>query len=80
MAGSACVAISIPFFAYLMSFIGAASSMTVCVILPCICYWSLMRGRLSVMRTAILGSVLVFGLIMASVGTYGSILRMYQEA
>lgn len=74
---TASIALLLPFFALLMSLIGAASSMTICVVMPCICYGKLMKDTLSVSEWLMLGVTCSFGISIACVGTYGSILQLY---
>ena len=77
VAGSASIALLVPFFAYLMSLIGAASSMTVCVVLPCICYGKLMKDKLCIAQWLLLGATCSFGSALACIGTYGAIMRIH---
>ena len=77
VAGTASIALLIPFFAFFMSLIGAASSMIVCVVLPCVCYGTLMRGTLGAMQWFVLGVTFSLGTTLACIGTYGSILQIY---
>ncbi|CAM8885728.1 unnamed protein product [Rhodiola kirilowii] len=71
------VALSIPFFGYVMAFIGAFLSVTVSLILPCLCYLKINKGaRTFGFELVVIGAILVIGPIVAVYGTYTSILHI----
>ncbi|KAL4569086.1 hypothetical protein LXL04_024713 [Taraxacum kok-saghyz] len=65
------VALSVPFFGYVMSFVGAFSGITLSIVFPCLCYWkiALKFKKFGVEKTVIL-MILLIGTIIAVVGTY----------
>ncbi|KAL6615502.1 hypothetical protein ACP70R_037772 [Stipagrostis hirtigluma subsp. patula] len=69
------VACTVPFFGYLMSFIGSSLNVTVAVLFPCVSYLKIYAPRGGIHRaeiTAIAG-ILVIGVCVAVVGTYTSL-------
>lgn len=70
------VALLVPFFGYMMAFIGSFMSISVAVILPCLCYLRIFgrRGGVSSVEYAFLVAILVVGLVSALVGTYSAIM------
>lgn len=71
---SVVVALSIPFFAALMSLVGALLSVAGSIILPCLCYMKISGAyrRFGCEIVALVG-IVFFGLAMAVLGTYTSI-------
>ncbi|KAL3694632.1 hypothetical protein R1sor_008283 [Riccia sorocarpa] len=69
------VALAIPFFALMMAFIGSFLSITVAVILPCLCYLRIYgrAGGVSSVEVSVLITVIFVGVITAFVGTYSAI-------
>ncbi|KAI4318270.1 hypothetical protein L6164_026059 [Bauhinia variegata] len=73
------VALGVPFFAYLMSLIGALCSVTCALIVPCICYLKITDSYREIRaETIIICGIIVFGVAIAIVGTYISILDIIQ--
>lgn len=68
------VASTVPFFGYLMSFIGSSLNVIVAVLFPCLSYLKIHmpRGIRRFEVTAIFG-ILVIGVCVAVVGTYTSL-------
>lgn len=64
-------ACTVPFFGYLMSFIGSSLNVTVAVLFPCLSY--LMIGRVRRAEAAGIVAILVFGVCVAVLGTYTSL-------
>ncbi|KAK4791197.1 hypothetical protein SAY86_031610 [Trapa natans] len=65
------VALTIPFFGYVMAFIGAFLGVTVSILLPCFCYLSLNTAARSFgVELVAIGFVVVFGITVSVVGTY----------
>ncbi|KAJ1284163.1 hypothetical protein BS78_03G184000 [Paspalum vaginatum] len=75
LATTVVAACTVPFFGYLMSFIGSSLNVTVAVLFPCLSYLKIYTSRGGVRRTevaAIVG-ILVFGVCVAVVGTCTSL-------
>ncbi|KAJ4972992.1 hypothetical protein NE237_006166 [Protea cynaroides] len=68
------VALSIPFFGYLMAFIGAFLSVVVSILLPCICYLKIFKGSRSFgSELVFICGILLLGVTVAVLGTYTSV-------
>ncbi|XP_015576789.2 amino acid transporter AVT1I [Ricinus communis] len=68
------VALTIPFFGYVMAFIGAFLSVTVSMLLPCLCYLRINKAaRTFGLELVVIVGILIFGLFVAVVGTYISL-------
>ncbi|KAL9998477.1 putative amino acid transporter, transmembrane domain-containing protein [Helianthus debilis subsp. tardiflorus] len=80
MISTVIVALSLPFFGYLMSLVGALLSATTSIIIPCLCYLKISGIY---MRTGVevvfVGFVLLSGLIVAVVGTYVSLVDILSQ-
>ncbi|XP_043724890.1 amino acid transporter AVT1I-like [Telopea speciosissima] len=74
------VALTIPFFAYLMAFIGAFLSVVVSLLLPCICYLKIFKSSRSFnLELVIICGILVLGIIVAVLGTYTSLRQIAEH-
>ncbi|KAK2636212.1 hypothetical protein Ddye_031004 [Dipteronia dyeriana] len=68
------VALTVPFFGYIMAFIGAFLSVTVSILLPCLCYLRIYKAALGFrLELMIIVGILVVGSIVGVVGTYTSL-------
>ncbi|MCD9644364.1 hypothetical protein HAX54_032562 [Datura stramonium] len=69
------VALTIPFFEYIMTFTGAFLGVTVSILLPCLCYLKIKKVSLSNfgIEVMFIGMILVFGCFVAISGTYVSL-------
>ncbi|KAK6931233.1 Amino acid transporter, transmembrane domain, partial [Dillenia turbinata] len=74
------VALCIPFFGYVMAFIGAFLSVTVSIIFPCLCYLKLNKGvkKFGLEFMVIIGIMLVGGGV-AVVGTFTSVKQIVKH-
>lgn len=74
------VALVLPFFAYLMSLVGAFLSVTGSIILPCLCYLKISgiyrRFRCEIV---VLWGVILMGFVVGIVGTYTSLLQIIRQ-
>jgi solute carrier family 32 (vesicular inhibitory amino acid transporter) len=74
LASTVVVACTVPFFGYLMSFIGSSLNVTVAVLFPCLCYLKIFMPRgVSRAEVAAVVGILVIGVCIAVVGTYTSV-------
>lgn len=71
------VALAVPFFADLMSLVGAFLSVTASIILPCLCYMKIsgIHRRFGVELVSLCGIVFVGGVVLV-VGTYTALLEI----
>ncbi|XP_050237199.1 amino acid transporter AVT1I-like [Mercurialis annua] len=68
------VALTIPFFGYIMAFIGACLSVTVSLLLPCLCYLRINKSARSLgFELVVIVGILISGFFVAVVGTYTSL-------
>ncbi|XP_049388475.1 amino acid transporter AVT1I-like [Solanum stenotomum] len=65
------VALTVPFFGYVMTFTGALLGVTVSILLPCLCYVKIKKP--SYLEVMFIGMILVFGSSIAISGTYTSL-------
>lgn len=68
------VACSVPFFGYVMAFIGAFLSVTVSMLFPCLCYLKMHKRAQSFgLESVIITGILVAASFIGVVGTYTSL-------
>ncbi|XP_059645317.1 amino acid transporter AVT1I-like [Cornus florida] len=68
------VALAVPFFGYVMAFIGAFLSVGVSILLPCLCYLKINKGSLSFgSEMMLIVAILVMGVFVSVLGTYASV-------
>ena len=70
------VATAIPFFAFLIAFVGSFLSSTVAITIPCICYLKLFSEQICVWEKGLILFFLAFGLIISIAGTYTSVCQI----
>nr|XP_043631511.1 amino acid transporter AVT1C-like [Erigeron canadensis] len=73
------VALSIPFFGLVMSLIGSLLTMLVTLILPCACYLSILRGKITRFQRSLCVLIIVVGTISSVIGTYTSLSEIFQR-
>ncbi|CAI9276975.1 unnamed protein product [Lactuca saligna] len=74
------VALSLPFFGYLMSLVGAFLSVTASIILPCLCYLKISGSyRRLGFESVVIGLIVVIGVVVAVVGTYTAVVDIVRE-
>ncbi|KAJ7529178.1 hypothetical protein O6H91_15G036800 [Diphasiastrum complanatum] len=72
VASTVLVALVVPFFGFVMAFIGSFSSMTVSVILPCACFLRIRGEKATVLEGIVCVAIIVGGVVCAIVGTYSA--------
>ncbi|CAL9194371.1 amino acid transporter AVT1I-like [Musa acuminata AAA Group] len=74
LCGTVVIALAIPFFAYLMAFVGSFLSVVVSVLFPCLCYLKI-HGVSQVRRLELVNilGIVVVGSLVAVIGTYSSL-------
>lgn len=70
---TAAVAIVIPFFAYVMAFIGAFMSMSISIILPCVFYVKLCSKDLAWWHKVLAAAVALLGVTAGTTATVASV-------
>ncbi|KAL1532165.1 Amino acid transporter avt1c [Salvia divinorum] len=70
------VGLSIPFFGLVSALIGSFLTMLVTLILPCACYLSILRGKLSLLQRAMCVSVIGIGVVASAIGSYSALSKI----
>ena len=68
-----CVAIAVPFFSAVMSFIGAFMSMSISIVLPCIFYMKVCEKDLSRADKGLAIVIAIFGTVAGVTATYNAV-------
>ncbi|XP_073126954.1 amino acid transporter AVT1I-like [Henckelia pumila] len=77
---SAVVALTLPFFGYLMSLVGAFLSVTASILIPCFCYLKISGAHRKLgVEVTIIGFIVLMGLVILVTGTYTSLLQIIQN-
>ncbi|XP_051116525.1 amino acid transporter AVT1C-like [Andrographis paniculata] len=71
--------LSIPFFGLVMALIGSLLTMLVTLILPCACYLSISRGKITVFQGTMCTVVIGVGLVSAAFGTYSAVSQIVEN-
>ncbi|XP_058770042.1 amino acid transporter AVT1C-like [Vicia villosa] len=67
------IGLSVPFFGLVMSLIGSLLTMLVTLILPCVCYLRILRGKVTRLQTGLCIAIIIVGVVCSSVGTYSAL-------
>ncbi|KAK7290506.1 hypothetical protein RIF29_04977 [Crotalaria pallida] len=73
------VGLSVPFFGLVMSLIGSLFTMFVTLILPCACFLSIMRGKISRFQVASCITIIAVGVISSAIGSYSAISKIIEN-
>ncbi|KAJ0550502.1 putative amino acid transporter, transmembrane domain-containing protein [Helianthus annuus] len=73
------VALTIPFFGLVMSLVGSLLTMLVTLILPCVCFLSILKGNISWFQGSFCVLIILVGIISSAIGTYTSILEIIHQ-
>ncbi|EOA32977.1 hypothetical protein CARUB_v10016307mg [Capsella rubella] len=73
------VSLTFPFFAVMGALMGSFLAMLVAFIFPCLCYLSILKGRLSKTQIGICVSIIISGIVSGCCGTYSAIGRLVGE-
>ncbi|KFK24700.1 hypothetical protein AALP_AA8G013400 [Arabis alpina] len=73
------VALTIPFFATVGALIGSFIAMLIALIFPCLCYLSIMKGRLTNFQIGVCIFIIIIGVVSGCCGTYSAIARLIGE-
>ncbi|KAF5798979.1 putative amino acid transporter, transmembrane domain-containing protein [Helianthus annuus] len=73
------VALTIPFFGLVMSLVGSLLTMLVTLILPCVCFLSILKGNISWFQGSFCALIILVGIISSAIGTYTSILEIIHQ-
>ncbi|KAI4351455.1 hypothetical protein L6164_005824 [Bauhinia variegata] len=73
------VGLMVPFFGLVMSLIGSLLTMLVTLILPCACFLSILRGKVSRLQVAICAVVITVGVVSSAFGTYSALSKIVES-
>ncbi|XP_077238973.1 amino acid transporter AVT1C-like [Tasmannia lanceolata] len=73
------VALTFPFFGFVMALMGSLLTMLIALILPSACYLSIMRGRLSWFQVSVCILIILLGAMFAVIGSYSAIKRIAEN-
>ncbi|XP_058204591.1 amino acid transporter AVT1C-like [Rhododendron vialii] len=73
------VSLTIPFFGLVMAFIGSLLTMLVTLILPCACFMSILRGKITRLQGLLCILIIAVGVVSAVFGTYSSLSQIIKN-
>ncbi|KAM1053586.1 hypothetical protein ACFX13_001119 [Malus domestica] len=73
------VGLCIPFFGLVMSLIGSLFTMLVTLILPCACYLSILRGRITRFQGTLCIIIIAVGVVSSAFGTFSAISKIVEN-
>ncbi|CAH1438399.1 unnamed protein product [Lactuca virosa] len=73
------VALSIPFFGLVMSLIGSLLTMLVTLILPCVCFLSILKGKTTRFQVSVCVFIIVVGSVSSVIGTYTALSEIIRQ-
>ncbi|XP_019435520.1 PREDICTED: vacuolar amino acid transporter 1-like isoform X1 [Lupinus angustifolius] len=73
------VGLLIPFFGLVMSLIGSLLTMFVTLIIPCACFLSIWRGRVSRLQVAFCITIMTVGIAASVIGSYSAISEIIES-
>ncbi|XP_052187628.1 amino acid transporter AVT1I-like [Diospyros lotus] len=74
------VALTVPFFGYVMAFIGSFLSVSACFLFPCLCYLKICRAYRSFgAELMLIGAIIAMGASVAVIGTYTSVKQIVEH-
>ncbi|XP_057979156.1 amino acid transporter AVT1C-like isoform X1 [Malania oleifera] len=73
------VGLSVPFFGLVMALIGSFLTMLVSLILPCACYLSILKGRVTHLQGSLCVLVIVVGSLSSAIGTYSALSKIIES-
>ncbi|XP_074581609.1 amino acid transporter AVT1C-like [Curcuma longa] len=71
-----CVALSIPFFGLVMALIGSLLTMLVSLILPCVCFLSILRDKVTRIQSLLCIFIITIGVVSSICGTISSVSKI----
>ncbi|XP_059075844.1 amino acid transporter AVT1C [Cryptomeria japonica] len=67
------VALVVPFFGFVMALIGSLLTMLVALILPCVCFLSIVGHKVTWMQVILCTTIIIMGVACSAIGTYSSV-------
>ncbi|XP_061996261.1 amino acid transporter AVT1C-like isoform X1 [Rosa rugosa] len=73
------VGLCLPFFGLMMSLIGSLFTMLVALILPCACYLSILKGRVTRFQMILCIIIITVGVVASGFGTYSAVTKIVEN-
>ncbi|XP_042481283.1 amino acid transporter AVT1C-like [Macadamia integrifolia] len=73
------VGLSIPFFGLVMALIGSLLTMLVTLILPCACFLSILRGKVTRLQVLLCILIIIVGVVSSAFGTISAISKIIEN-
>lgn len=73
------VALSVPFFGLVMSLIGSLLTMLVALILPCLCYLIILKGKVTRIQVSSCAVIIAVGIASAVIGSFSALSNIIQN-
>ncbi|XP_043707740.1 amino acid transporter AVT1C-like [Telopea speciosissima] len=73
------VGLSIPFFGLVMALIGSLLTMLVTLILPCACFLSILRGKVTWLQVLLCILIIIVGVVSSAFGTCSAISKIIEN-
>lgn len=73
------VAISVPFFGLVMALIGSLLTMLVALILPCLCFLSIVKSRVTWFEITLCTTIIAVGVTSAIIGSYTALKQIIES-
>ncbi|KAA8534415.1 hypothetical protein F0562_031932 [Nyssa sinensis] len=73
------VALTIPFFGLVMALIGSLLTMLVTLILPCACFLSILREKVTRFQGSVCILIIAVGVVSSAFGTYSALSQIIEN-
>ncbi|GKU91676.1 hypothetical protein SLEP1_g5513 [Rubroshorea leprosula] len=73
------IGLAIPFFGLVLSLIGSLLTMLVTLVLPCLCFLSIVGRKVTRLQVALCVAVLVVGAVSSAIGSYSAISKIVES-
>ncbi|MCD9645781.1 Amino acid transporter avt1b [Datura stramonium] len=73
------VGLSVPFFGLVMALIGSLLTMLVTLILPCVCFLRILKGKTSCFQATVCVLIITIGTVSAVIGSYSALSNIIQS-
>lgn len=73
------IGLSVPFFGLVMSLIGSLLTMLVTLILPCVCFLRILRGKVTRIQAALCITIITVGVVCSGIGTYSALAEIVKS-
>lgn len=73
------VGLSVPFFGLVMALIGSLLTMLVTLIIPCVCYLRILKGKISNLQVSLCVLVITVGAISSAFGSYSAVSKIIRS-